>query len=94
LFEDPVLGKHFENKNKERIIAGTKNYLGSIIGASAPWRGSVLQEVHKNVRISHEDLDRYAQILFDSALTSGQNRDTAEAIRMAVFSLRSKIVNS
>ena len=65
--EDPELRHHFAGHDIVRFIRGFTTYLFD----KERYQGRPLKEVHRRMKISHEDLDRFAQLFYEFAIEQG-----------------------
>jgi hemoglobin len=84
---DPLLASYFDGVDVKKLIAAAVVYLSSALGGPSPWTGRSLVEIHKNIGVTEEAVQRFANIAVNAALECGSCPEDAENLRKAILSM-------
>lgn len=74
---DEQLGKFFEGKSVDRIKSMQRQLFGVALGAPLTYEGKPLNQVHKGLGITRDDLSLYINHLLDTLGEKGIGEDQA-----------------
>ena len=84
------LRSRFDGYNIEHTAAALFIFLFE----TEKYRGRPIDQVHAGMRITHEDLDRFAQLFYETCIELGQTKEISERIRDLINSHRDQIVRA
>jgi hemoglobin len=92
--KDPLLAPAFKGKDIGKIVRHQYLYLSASFGGPAPWSGRSLKDIHENIKITTEMMDKYVELFKQAALDSGMPPAKCEKFGAAIDGFRASLINS